>query len=121
MMRGELSWRYTVPYYWSGQSDVGGVNCLLFSRVARLRAAPLPNRILYPCQTEKQKAKERDAQRRKCTCQFKAAVCNSTTKNEMNVGQNNCFKKKSKMLHNIHSQNFSFRDTHHRHMAQGIK
>jgi hypothetical protein len=43
----------------SGQSDVGEVNCLLFSTAARLKAPSLPRCMLNHSRTEKQSERER--------------------------------------------------------------
>jgi hypothetical protein len=48
-----------VCYFWSGQSDVDEVNCLLFSTAARLKAPQLPRCTLNHSRTEKQNGTER--------------------------------------------------------------
>jgi hypothetical protein len=54
-----------VRYFWSGQSDVDEVNCLLFSKGARLKAPPLPRCMLNHSRTEEQNGGERSRQEKR--------------------------------------------------------
>lgn len=58
-MRCDIQLERCCVLFRSGQSDVGEVNCLLFSTAARLKAPSLPRCMLNHSRTEKQSERER--------------------------------------------------------------
>ena len=59
MMRGDIQLERYCALFWSWQSDVDEVNCLLFNGAVRLEAPPLPKCTLNHSRIEKRNGRER--------------------------------------------------------------
>lgn len=70
-MRGDIQLERYCALFWSWQSDVGEVNCLLFNRAARLEAPPLPRCTLNHSRTEKQNGGGKAERGEKTVCNIK--------------------------------------------------